>query len=225
MSTADPKAPIRVLAWSENTEPRECYPNGTHGAIADFLKSEPDLQVATAQITDPDQGLSENVLADTDVLIWWGHKHHKDVTDETVARVVRHITERGMGFLPIHSAHHSKPFKALHSTSCDLGSWKEDGAPESLQVVDTTHPIAVGVSDFVLPQTEHYGEPFDVPEPLTVVLRSTWEDGTWFRSGCVWKSGNGTIFYFRPGHETYPIMADANVQKIIKNGVRFLAAR
>lgn len=216
---------IRVLAWSEGTEPKEIYPNGINGDIAEFLNEHTDIVAKTASISDPEQGLSEEALQETDVLTWWGHGRHGDVRDDLVERVVSRVREGGMGFIPIHSSHYSKPFKALTGKPCDLGGWREKGEWEKIEVVAPDHPIAKGISDFTLPHTEMYKEPFVIPEPETVIFRSTFQGGEWFRSGVTFTFGKGRVFYFRPGHETYRIMRDKNVQKVLYNGVLWVARR
>lgn len=215
-----PTRTVRALVWSENTEPRRVYPCGIHGAVAEHLNCEPDITARTAELADPDFGLSETALSASDVLLWWGHERHHDIPDEVAQRIAGEVIKRGLGFIAIHSSHFSKSFKMLLGTSCSLGSWKESGKLEHIHVVSQNHPIAEGVSDFILPESEQYGEPFDVPEPDEVILKSTWEDGTWFRSGCLWQRGRGKVFYFSPGHETYPNMYDPNVRRILTNAVR-----
>jgi trehalose utilization protein len=218
-------AKLRILAWSERSEPLEVYPEGINGDIAAFLNQRGDIEARTAQLSDPGQGLSTEVLEETDVLTWWGHQKHGELRDDVVQRVVRRVREDGMGFVPIHSSHFSKPFMALNGTPCGLGGWREEGEWEDIEVVLPNHPIAKGISNFRLPHTEMYKEPFTISEPEDVVFRSTFEGGEWFRSGVTFTFGKGRVFYFRPGHETYRIMADDNVQRIIYNGVLWVAGR
>jgi trehalose utilization protein len=217
---------IRVLAWSEQSEPRQVYPNGISGALAEHLGSQADMQVRTASIDDADQGVSDAALAQTDVLLWFGHVKHDKVTQDSVDRVLRHVKERGMGFLPLHSSHYSKPLKQLTGTS---GSWRnyvENGKPARLLVVDAAHPIVQGVNDFTIPREEFYAEPYDVPTPEAVVLVGLYDDGREVaRDGITWTIGSGRVFYFRPGHETYPIYYMPEVRRIIENGVRWCARR
>jgi trehalose utilization protein len=218
--------PIRVLAWSEMTEPREVYPQGINGAIADHLRGLPDMEVRTAALDDAGQGVSEEALARTDVLLWFGHVRHGQVSAESVARVVRHVKERGMGYLPLHSSHYSQPLKQLTGTS---GSWRdyvENGKPARILVVDSGHPITRGVEDFTIPAEEWYGEPYEVPTPEAVVLVGLYDDGREVaRDGITWTIGEGRVFYFRPGHETYPIYHMPEVRRILENGVRWCARR
>jgi len=216
----------RILAWSELTEPKYAYPKGINGALAEYLDIYDDIQVTTACLDDPEQGVSENALKETDVLIWFGHMRHGDVKAQTVDRIVRHVKERGMGFLGLHSTHFALPYKALMGTSCAWRTYVEDGGAGHIKVVSPSHPIAEGIKDFIIPHEEWYGEPFEVPEPEAVIFKGSYVDGKEIaRDGLVWTVGKGKVFYFRPGHETYPIYYMAEVRKIILNGVRWLAAK
>jgi len=219
---------IRVTVWNEyrhekkNEEIAELYPDGMHGAIAAHLKKEKDLDVRTATLDEPEHGLTDDVLAATDVLTWWGHMAHGEVDDAVVDKVQKRVLE-GMGLIVLHSGHMSKPFRRLMGTGCML-KWREVGERERLWVVDHGHPIVDGIGDyFELPQTEMYGEFFDIPEPDELIFISWFEGGEVFRSGCTFRRGSGRVFYFRPGHETYGIYYDENVLKVITNGVRWAA--
>lgn len=218
-------SPIRVLAWSEWTEPNDPYPAGIHGAVAEFLNRVEGITATTSQLSDPEQGLPEKALAEADVLVWFGHLKHGLVSDEHAQRVVRRVKDEGMGFVPLHSSHKSKPLNALWGTTGNIGSWREDDMPEYLTVKAPEHPIAEGIRDFVIPKTEMYSEPFDIPEPETLVFHSRWDAGEEIRSGCTWTIGKGRIFYFRPGHETLPIFFQPEVQRIVTNAVRWVARR
>jgi trehalose utilization protein len=227
---------IRVLAWSERTEPVEVYPQGINGAFAEFLKNEKGVEVAVANLADPEQGAGEEVLRRTDVLIWFGHRKHKEVSDQTVDRVLSHIRDRGMGYLPIHSAHYARPFqkilaeiaekqgKPLEGTPGKWGKVKNEGRPELIHVLAPRHPIAKGVKDFIIPKTETYWNPFIAPAPDLKILEGRYEgdmqDGN---DGLLWSYGKGKVFYFRPGHETYPIYYQTEVQQVLKNAIRFLS--
>ena len=220
--------PIRVTVWNENkherTKPaiREIYPDGIHGAIAGFLSSCRDMQVRTATQEQPSHGLTDEVLAQTDVLTWWGHAIHHEVADEVVQKVHRRVLE-GMGLIVLHSGHFSKIFTRLMGTTCQL-KWREAGEREVLWVTSPFHPIVQGVGDcLILEHTEMYGEPFDVPTPEDVVFISSFAGGEVFRSGLTYRRGAGRIFYFRPGHESYPIFHNPGVQKVITNAVRWAA--
>ena len=218
--------PIRTLIWNENIHERSnadvaaLYPLGIHGAIAAALSQDPAIEAATATLEQPEHGLGEAQLAATDVLLWWGHKAHGAVEDAAVARVQRRVQE-GMGLIALHSAHYSKIFKALTGTPCSL-KWREAGEKERLWVVNPGHPIAQGLGEyFELAQEEMYGEPFSIPEPMETVLLSWFQGGEVFRSGVTFVRGAGKIFYFRPGHETYPTYHDRNVQKVLRNAVHW----
>jgi trehalose utilization protein len=214
---------ITALAWSERSEPENVYPDGINGAVAEGLNAAEGITASATDITMPEHGLTEEVLSRTDVLLWWGHKYHEEVAQEVAERIARHVRERGMGFVPIHSSHYSRPFRALMGTECGLGGWREDDAPESIHVVMPNHPIAKGVNDFVIPKTEMYNEPFAVPPPDALLLESRFEQGEYFRSGCCWTVDKGRVFYFRPGHETQPILYRDDVRRIIENAVRWVA--
>ena len=214
---------INVLVWNEFEHERiddavkKIYPNGIHGAIAEFLQSD-DISVKTATLQDENCGITKEILANTDVLLWWGHMRHSDVPDET-AKLVRDAVLEGMGIIFLHSAHCSKPFGLLMGTSCFLG-WREDGDKERIWVSKPSHPIAKGLGRyFELPHEETYSEPFDIPEPDQTVFISWYEGGEVFRSGCCYTRGNGKVFYFQPGHETYPTYYNKDVQTVIRNAV------
>ncbi|AQR77816.1 ThuA domain-containing protein [Paenibacillus larvae] len=218
---------IRVTVWNENVHEkenpkvREVYPDGLHEAIAKGISND-DFVVRTATLDQPEHGLGGDVLDNTDVLIWWGHKAHDQVRDEIVDRVHRRILD-GMGLIVLHSGHFSKIFKKLMGTSCDL-KWREVGEKERIWVVDPAHPIAAGLDACLeLEQEEMYGEHFDIPVPDELVMISWFEDGEVFRSGCTYHRGNGKIFYFRPGHETFPTYHNKQVLQVIRNGIRWTA--
>ena len=215
----------RVTVWSEHRQERSdppvaaIYPNGIHGAIADGLR-EAGFDVGTATLDEPEHGLTEAVLAATDVLTWWGHVAHDEVDDAIVDRVQRRVLD-GMGLIVLHSGHHSKLFRRLMGTSGDL-KWREAGERERLWVVDRSHPIADGLGEaIVLDEEEMYGEPFDVPAPDQLVLISWFSGGEVFRSGCCWSRGRGRIFYFRPGHETHPTYFQPSVRRVIANAAHW----
>ncbi len=221
---------IRVTVWNEyrhekhpDREPAKVYPEGMHAAIAKHLSAQPGLELRTATQDEPEHGLTEEVLANTDVLTWWGHIAHHEVSDDIVNRVHKRVVEDGMGLIVLHSGHLSKPFVKLMGTACTL-KWREAGEKERLWVIDRSHPIVEGVPDyFELPHTEMYGEPFSIPAPDELVFVSWFQGGEVFRSGCCWHRGRGKVFYFRPGHETFPIFYDENVLRVITNAVRWAA--
>lgn len=217
---------IRVTVWGENVHEQknkvvaEIYPKTMHGTIAEALNTQDGITASTVTLQDKDHGLTAKKLAETDVLIWWGHAAHGDVKDEVVERVAEAVWA-GMGVIFLHSAHFSKPFKRLMGAPCNL-SWREAGERERLWVTSRQHPIAAGIPDhFELEYEEMYGEPFGVPEPLETVFISWFQGGEVFRSGLTYKRGAGNVFYFRPGHETYPTYHQPLVQRVIANGVRW----
>jgi trehalose utilization protein len=219
--------PIRVTVWHEfrheKTNPKvaEIYPQGMHEAIASHLRKCKDLEVSTATLDEPEHGLSEEVVQNTDVMIWWGHKAHGDVKDAIVDRVHQRVLQ-GMGLVVLHSGHFSKIFTKLMGTSCNL-KWRDTGEREILWVTRPGHPIVKDIDDhFILEREEMYGEFFDIPEPECTFLISTFAGGEVFRSGCTWTRGLGKIAYFRPGHETFPTYHDPNVLKVIENAARWV---
>ncbi len=222
---SDLSAPIRVLCWSEWTEPKDVYPTGIHGEVAEYLNTLANMKARTAHLDDPEQGLSEAALAETDALVWFGHVRHDDLSDESVARVVRRVREEGMGFIPLHSSHMCRPLTALLGTSGKIASWREDEEWQRIEVRSPEHPVAAAVQEFVVPHDEMYSEPFDIPEPDTLVFYSYFQGGEEFRSGCAWERGKGRIFYFQPGHETLPVFRQAEVRQVIANAVRWVARR
>lgn len=219
--------PIRVTVWNENIHEREdadvraVYPNGIHGCLALALRAA-GCSVRTATQEQPDHGLADAVLADTDVLFWWGHCGHGDVQDDVVEKVRQHVLA-GMGFVALHSAHYSKPFIRLMGTNCSL-RWRDEGEKERIFVIEPSHPLASGLPDtFTLPHEEMYGERFDVPTPDETVMLGWFEGGDVFRSCCTWRRGHGRVVYFQPGHETYPTYHDANIQKVVVNAAHWAA--
>ncbi len=219
---------LRVTVWGENVHERknpivrEIYPDGMHATIAAAIAEDSECATHTATLEQPEHGLTSDTLAQTDVLIWWGHAAHGEVRDEIVERVLARVWE-GMGFIALHSAHYAKPFKRLMGTSCSL-TWREAGEKERLWVCNPAHPIARGIDRyFEIPNTEMYGEPFAIPAPDETVFISWFEGGDVFRSGCTWKRGHGKIFYFRPGHEVYPIYHHPLVRQVLRNAVHWAA--
>lgn len=217
---------IRTVVWGENVHEqtnevvRSLYPDGMHSMIAEALNGDERIAATTATLQEPEHGLSAARLADTDVLTWWGHAAHGKVDDAVVERIQQRVWE-GMGLIVLHSGHFSKIFKRLMGTPCSL-KWREAGERERLWVVNRGHPIAEGLGEcFELPNTEMYGEPFTVPEPMETVFISWFEGGEVFRSGMTWQRGAGKIFYFRPGHETYPIYHNQTVRQVLRNAVRW----
>ncbi|MBC8078818.1 MAG: ThuA domain-containing protein [Gorillibacterium sp.] len=217
---------INVTVWNEYLHEKEegsvvaeIYPLGIHNAIAEGIISD-DFQVRTATMDQLEHGLTEEVLKETDVLLWWGHMGHEQVSDEIVNRVHERVL-KGMGLIVLHSGHFSKIFKKLMGTSCDL-RWREIGEKERIWVVDPAHPIAEGIGTYIeLPHEEMYGEHFDIPAPDDLVFVSWFEGGEVFRSGCTYHRGQGKVFYFQPGHESYPTYYNEKVLQVIKNAIRW----
>jgi trehalose utilization protein len=219
---------IRVLVWGENVHEqekpivREIYPKGMHTTIAEGIAEQKGVDVKTATLQDPEHGLSEQTLAGTDVLVWWGHAAHGQVSPQVIERVIARVWQ-GMGFIALHSSHYSRPFMRLMGTSCSI-TWREAGEKERLWVCNPGHPIAHGIERyFEIENAEMYGEPFAIPTPDEIVFISWFEGGEVFRSGCTWKRGNGKIFYFQPGHEAYPIYYHPTVRLVLRNAVRWAA--
>ena len=240
--------PLRVLVWDENPHhaSKELYPNGIRGGVLDGLVSsdtEKLLEVNAAHLDEAEQGVSDEVLDNTDVLVWWGHARHGEVEDALADRVAKRVQEGGMGFVALHSAHYSKTFKkVLNGTGHLKGGWRESTDTEEITVCAPWHPIAVGVEDFILDNEEMYGGPFDVPPHEVLVLQSYFPlGGEAFPAGICWTVGTGIdpeftsgpgggvgqghgvgrVFYFRPGHETYPTYLDERVRKVIYNAVKW----
>ena len=220
--------PIRVTVWNEfrhektHENVKKVYPEGIHEAIAGHLRHQEGLIVRTATLDEPEHGLTEAALAETDVLTWWGHMAHHEVKDSIVDRVHKRVLD-GMGLIVLHSGHFSKIFRRLMGTTCDL-KWREANEKERLWVVEPGHPIAEGIGEYIeIPHAEMYGERFDIPAPDTLVFVSWFEGGEVFRSGCCYQRNQGRIFYFRPGHETYPIYYQPEVLRVITNAVRWAA--
>ena len=221
--------PIRVTVWNEFRHEKEIgevskvYPQGIHNAIGDYLKKLDEVTVRTATLDEPEHGLSEAVLAETDVLTWWGHMAHHEVRDEIVDRVYGRV-QAGMGLIVLHSGHASKIFRRLCGTESGQLKWREIGEKERLWVADPGHPIAAGLKEYIeIPHEEMYGEWFGIPAPDALVLISWFEGGEVFRSGCCFHRGKGRIFYFRPGHETFPVYHQPEILQVIGNAVRWAA--
>ncbi len=217
----------QVTIWNEfrheRTDPHVAaqYPYGMHATLAEGL-TRTGWAVRTATLDEAEQGLPETLLATTDVLIWWGHLAHDEVSDALVERVQQRVLA-GMGLIVLHSGHYSKIFKRLMGTSCSL-QWREADDRERLWVTAPGHPIVQGIGDYIdIEREEMYGEYFDIPQPETLVFVSWFTGGEVFRSGCCYTRGRGRIFYFRPGHESFPTYHHPEVQRVIANAVRWAA--
>jgi len=214
-----------ITIWNENRHEKinstvaEIYPTGIHGCIESILKNA-GFETKTATLDEPEHGLTDEVLNKIEVLIWWGHIAHGEVKDEIVQKVQQRVLD-GMGLIVLHSGHFSKIFKLLMGTSCDL-KWREADDKERLWVVAPGHPIAEGIGEYIeIEKEEMYGEHFDIPAPDELIFTSWFTGGEVFRSGCTYTRGNGKIFYFRPGHETYPTYHHKDVQQVIINAVKW----
>ena len=214
--------PIKVTFYNEYLEERdweaarEVYPEGQHKAIGDYLSKNPDIEYTAVTMEMEDCGLTQELLDNTDVLLWWGHGYHGKVPDEVVKRVKRRVLQ-GMGFIPLHSSHISKPFLALMGTDGRL-HWCED-QKEVLWTVMPSHPIAQGIPEYFTFEDEMYGEPFGIPEPDETIFIGWFNTGNVFRSGITYRRGNGKIFYFQPGHNTNPVYYNPHILKIIENAI------
>jgi trehalose utilization protein len=228
-----------VLVWDEQQDVQVksgAYKNYLGNLVAEFLGKVEGLKVTSANINEPEQGLADDRIAAADVVVWWGHVRHKDVNDSKVESIVAKVRAGKAGFVALHSAHYSKPFKALMGTNCGfrrVDSNSNKGFVQHLRVVNPNHPIAKGVKDFDIPKTEIYAEPFEVPMPDAVVIYGHWDNGESFPDVCCWTVGGkgvasaaakaavtgGRVVYFRPGHETFPVFHQAEVQKLVTNCV------
>jgi trehalose utilization protein len=221
---------IRVTVWGENVHEqrdehvREIYPDGMHATIAAAIDEHLGDRVETRTVTlqDPEHGLTADLLAETDVLVWWGHAAHADVSDDVVARVQRSVLG-GMGLLVLHSAHFSKIFARLMGTACTL-DWRSEDDRELVWTVAPAHPVARGVPHpIVIDRQEMYGEPFDVPAPDELVFISSFSGGEVFRSGCAYQRGKGRVFYFSPGDQDYPVYHHPDIRRVLANAAAWCA--
>lgn len=224
-------APLKVTVWNEYLHELEhdvvgrIDPDGIHGALRDaVLERHPDAVVRTATLRERDHGLSDALLADTDVLLWWGHKAHAEVADAWAAKVHEAVLQ-GMGLVVLHSAHFSKPFQRVLGSHASL-LWREADEKERLWNLQPSHPILEGVGPYVeLEQEEMYGERFDVPTPDELLMISWFQGGEVFRSLCTWRRGHGQVVYFRPGHETYPTYHHPTIRRIVANAAAWARRR
>lgn len=221
---------MKIVVWNEYSEHQKkgathrAYPDSMHNTIAAIFKGHDDIAVNTATFDMPENGLPDEVLNTTDVLIWWGHALHDRVPDALAEKIAKRVND-GMGIIFLHSSHLSKPFTKLMGTACSL-RWREIGESERVWTTNPHHPIAAGITQgFKLKHEEMYGEHFDIPEPDSVVFVGWFRGGEVFRSGCTFTRGKGKIFYFQPGHETFPIYHDENIRKIIFNAADWAGGR
>ncbi|MDD3695347.1 MAG: ThuA domain-containing protein [Lentisphaeria bacterium] len=222
---------INVTIWNEFRHEKEdspvgelirgFYPDGLHNCLAKNLAAD-DFVIKAVSLDEPEQGLPDQVLQNTEALLWWGHCAHAEVNDELVTKIQRRVLQ-GMGLIVLHSGHMSKIFRRLMGTACRL-RWREAGEKERLWVVSPSHPIAQGIPEtFTIPHHEMYGEPFDIPKDGDLVFMSWYEGGNVFRSGVAFARDRGRLFYFSPGHETFPVFHDPVIIKIIANAIRWAA--
>jgi trehalose utilization protein len=221
---------VRVTVWNEfiherrDERVRRIYPDGIHVTLAEAIGRLAEADVRTATLDEPEHGLTTDVLAATDTLVWWGHEAHPQVSDAIVDRVQRAVLG-GMGLVVLHSGHFSKPFQRLMGTACSL-KWREDGAHERLWNLRPGHPVLDGIGETIeLAEEEMYGERFDIPEPDELLMIGWFPGGEVFRSLCTWKRGLGTVVYFQPGHETHPTYHNPEIQRVIANACAWAAAR
>jgi trehalose utilization protein len=216
---------VRVRVWCEGTARPSVYPHDIDGVLAADLQRRDRLSVTKARLGDRDSGLSDAALNATDVLVWWGRLRHDEVSTDRVVAIVERVKAGRLGFIALHAACGSKPFRDLMGTSCEPGRWREDGRPEHVRVQDPSHPIAQGVAPFTIPRTDMFAEPFSVPTPDSVVLVSTWDQGETMRSGLTWTVGQGRVVYLRPGHDAFPVLFHPSVRQVIANSVLWAARR
>lgn len=221
---------VRVTVWNEfrhekdDDAVKKVYPNGIHEVIREALAEVPEFDVRCATLDEPEHGLTDDVLSSTDVLTWWGHLAHHEVSDEIVERVHKRVLE-GMGLIVLHSGHMSKIFRRVLGTACTL-TWRDVGEKERLWNLEPSHPITEGIGPYIeVPKAEMYGERFDIPTPDKLIFVSWFEGGEVFRSGCCWDRGHGRIFYFRPGHETFPIYFQPEIRRVLVNAARWATPR
>jgi len=215
---------INVTVWNEEDGNQAAYPEGIHVAIEAFLKNDEQIgTLRTATLNQPEHGLSQVILDDTDVLLWWGHSYHEAV-DDTIVERVRQRVLLGMGLLVLHSGHASKIFQKLLGTNTGQLRWRESGDLERVWFIEHNHPITAGLGEYIeVPQSETYGEFFNIPIPDELISISWYSGGEVFRSGCTFKRGSGKIFYFSPGHESFRIYDMPDIQRVLKNAIGWAA--
>ncbi|MEA5015176.1 MAG: ThuA domain-containing protein [Candidatus Limiplasma sp.] len=222
---------IHVLVWYENRPLPEAleaegrlYPEGIHGELAALFAAQPGLEARAAKLQDPMQGLSDEALAWADVLVYFSHKHWREVAEDRVDAMQKRVLE-GMGLVLLHSSHASKIFSRLMGTRTQCLRWRENDEWQRVWLVAPSHPIADGLQGefFTIPMDETYGEYFEIPQPDTQVFLTVSQGGEVLRSGCCWQRGAGKVFYFSSGHETYPVYQQAEVRRVLVNAVRWAA--
>ena len=220
---------LRVTVWSEGLDPIiepkavACYPNDINTAIGEFLAANEDLEVALHSLNEAGNGLSQEILDNTDVLVWWSHLYNDQLSDEAAARVVNAVLD-GMGLVLLHSSLHSKPARMLLGKCSNRGKYREVGERERVWLVNRSHPVAQGLPrEYIeVENTEMYGEPYGIPEPEDLVFISWFEGGEVLRSGVSWHRGAGRIIFFAPGHEEFPVYYSPEIQTVVTNAVRWV---
>ncbi len=218
-----------VVVWSEGTAPKSVYPDDICGSVAEGLKDLKGWEIVEARITDPNQGLPDDLLNRTDVLIWWGHRRHEQVSNTLVDKIYSRVKDNGMGFIALHSSHFAKPYKKLMGTPCSWKQYITDANTLKIIIKEPNHPIANGIGEFTIIHNERYSEPFAVPMPKDVVFEGTYtlNNGSTdtSRQGLTWEVGKGKVFYFQPGHETNPVFFDPNIRRIMCNAVEWASPK
>jgi trehalose utilization protein len=218
-----PSPPSRIRVWIERPAPAALYPEGIEGAIAAALQPHPECQLSISRLSDPDHGLADSLLDQTDVLIWWGRLHHDDVADARAQAVADRVRGGKLGLIALHASFASKPFRLLMGRPCEPKSWGDEGKAEHVEIKDPKHPIARGLEPFVIPRASTFSEPFTVPEPESVVLTSSWETGEHFRSGMTWSIEQGRVVYLRPGDDQFPVLFHPAVRQVVANAALWAA--
>ncbi|MGQ3887784.1 ThuA domain-containing protein [Legionella sp. CNM-1927-20] len=213
---------INVLVWSEGTEPKNVYPLGINGLIANFLAKRSDLVTKAIGFNDEYFGLNKEVLKNADVLIWFGHKRHNELPEELIVPITERV-KQGMEFIALHSSHFAKPFKQILNTEGNWHNYEDTGEPEHIEILLPHHPIAQGITNFTIPQTEVYEEPFAVPTPDEVIMQGKWNENRISREVLTWQIHQGKVVYIRAGHEDYPIYFMPQMQRLIANAVYWSA--
>ncbi|WP_240906893.1 ThuA domain-containing protein [Paludisphaera rhizosphaerae] len=223
---AQTSKPVRVRIWCEGESSASVYPKGVDAALAEGLARHSDFRITRARLDEPQAGLADQALDDTDVLLWWGRARHDELPDDRAEAVAARVRDGRLGLVALYASCGSKPFRLLMSgTPCEPASWREDGRPEFVAVRAPDHPIAAGIVPFTIPKTDMFSEPFAVPEPETVVFVSTWERGETVRSGLTWTVGKGRVVYLRTGSESYPVLFHPAVRHSIANSLSWSARR
>lgn len=220
---------LRVTVWCEGLDPIQepkavaCYPDDINGCIGAFLAKSEDMTVALHSQKEPENGLSQRILDETDVLVWWSHLYDNELSQEASDRVVEAVLN-GMGLLLLHSSGGSKPSRALLGRNSNGGKYREVGELERVWIANRSHAIMEGLErEYIeVPQSEMYGEPYGLATPDDLLFISWFEGGEVLRSGVTWHKGLGKIFFFTPGHEEFPTYHIPEIQKVITNGVRWL---